>query len=74
MMGKNKSTPRDLSQDEIRLIQMLKALSNPVRFQIIQILTEKRVCITGEIVDFTSLAQSTTSQHLQLMDPPPVTA
>ena len=67
MMGKTKSTPRDLSQDEIRLIQMLKALSNPVRFQIIQILAEKRVCITGEIVEFTSLAQSTTSQHLQVL-------
>ena len=46
---------------------MLKALGNPVRFQIVQILAEKQVCITGEIVEATTLAQSTVSQHLKVL-------
>ena len=56
-----------LTPDEQRLNIMLKALGNPVRFQIVQILAEKRVCITGEIVEFTTLAQSTVSQHLKVL-------
>ena len=58
---------RTLNSDEQRLAKMLKALGNPVRFQIIQILTERRTCITGEIVDQTTLAQSTVSQHLKVL-------
>jgi ubiquinone/menaquinone biosynthesis C-methylase UbiE/DNA-binding transcriptional ArsR family regulator len=46
---------------------MMKALGNPVRFQIVQILAEKQTCITGEIVEFTTLAQSTVSQHLKVL-------
>lgn len=56
-----------LSNDEMRLAKMLKALGNPVRFQIMQILAEKQICITGEIVEFTTLAQSTVSQHLKVL-------
>ncbi len=53
-MVKANPTPRTLTTDEQRLAQMLKALGNPVRFQILQILAEKQMCITGEIVDFTT--------------------
>jgi ArsR family transcriptional regulator len=56
-----------LSPDDQRLARMLKALGNPVRYQIIQILAEKQVCITGEIVELTTLAQSTVSQHLKVL-------
>ena len=56
-----------MTRDEQRLARMLKALGNPVRFQIVQILAEKRMCITGEIVEFTTLAQSTVSQHLKVL-------
>lgn len=56
-----------LAEDEKRLAAMLKALGNPVRFQIMQILAEKKMCITGEIVEFTTLAQSTVSQHLKVL-------
>ena len=56
-----------LSTDQERLAQMLKALGNPVRFQIMQTLAERRSCITGEIVEFTTLAQSTVSQHLKVL-------
>ena len=56
-----------LTQDEVRLANMLKALGNPVRFQIMQHLTEMQTCITGEIVEYTTLAQSTVSQHLKVL-------
>jgi hypothetical protein len=46
---KENPTLRVLNSDEHRLAQMSKALGNPVRFQIVQILAEKQVCITGVI-------------------------
>jgi len=52
---------------KFRLANMLKALGNPVRFQIMQHLTEMQTCITGEIVEYTTLAQSTVSQHLKVL-------
>ncbi len=66
-MTKANSTIRSLTTDEQRLASMLKALGNPVRFKILQILAEKQMCITGEIVEFTTLAQSTVSQHLKVL-------
>ena len=66
-MSKPNAILRPLTQDEERLAKMLKALGNPVRFQIVQILAEKQACITGEIVEFTTLAQSTVSQHLKVL-------
>jgi ArsR family transcriptional regulator, arsenate/arsenite/antimonite-responsive transcriptional repressor len=66
-MAKTNPTLRALTPDELRIAKMLKALGNPVRFQIMQILAEKQVCITGEIVEFTTLAQSTVSQHLKVL-------
>lgn len=64
---KENSTVRPITKNEERLARMLKALGNPVRFQIVQILAEKQMCITGEIVEFTNLAQSTVSQHLKVL-------
>ena len=64
---KTNTTQRPLNEDEQRLAKMLKALGNPVRFYIIQVLAEKQACITGEIVEFTTLAQSTVSQHLKVL-------
>ncbi len=55
------------TQDEERLVQMLKALGNPIRFRIMQTLAERKTCITQEIVDTTPLAQSTVSQHLKVL-------
>lgn len=56
-----------LQPGQIRLANMLKALGNPVRFQIIEFLARKKVCITADIVDATPLAQSTVSQHLKVL-------
>jgi ArsR family transcriptional regulator len=66
-MAKLNATTKTLTLEEQRLARMLKALGNPVRFQIVQILAEKQTCITGEIVEFTTLAQSTVSQHLKVL-------
>lgn len=55
------------SADEARLVKMLKALGNPIRFQIMKTLAERQTCITQEIVATTPLAQSTVSQHLKVL-------
>ncbi|KPL79655.1 ArsR family transcriptional regulator [Ornatilinea apprima] len=59
--------PHTLNADEERLVAMLKALGNPVRFRIMKYLAENPVCITGDIVAFAALAQSTVSQHLKVL-------
>jgi ArsR family transcriptional regulator, arsenate/arsenite/antimonite-responsive transcriptional repressor len=56
-----------LSPEKQRLAKMLKALGNPVRFQIIEFLAEHQMCITNDIVENTPLAQSTVSQHLKVL-------
>jgi ArsR family transcriptional regulator len=59
--------PKNLPSDKQRLAQMLKALGNPIRFQIVETLAERQACITNEIVATTPLAQSTVSQHLKVL-------
>jgi DNA-binding transcriptional ArsR family regulator len=66
MIGSRKRSAR-LAPDEARLARMLKALGNPIRFQIIKTLAERQTCITQEIVETTPLAQSTVSQHLKVL-------
>jgi ArsR family transcriptional regulator, arsenate/arsenite/antimonite-responsive transcriptional repressor len=56
-----------LSPEKQRLAKMLKALGNPVRFQIVEFLAENQMCITSDIVSNTPLAQSTVSQHLKVL-------
>lgn len=53
--------------DKQRLAKMLKALGNPVRFQIVEFLAHHPTCITNDIVHHTPLAQSTISQHLKVL-------
>lgn len=52
---------------ELRLAKMLKALGNPVRFEIMEMLAKRQTCMTYEIVQSTPLAQSTVSQHLKVL-------
>jgi ArsR family transcriptional regulator len=56
-----------LTTDEERLMQMMKALGNPARMQIVRYLSENPQCITGDIVDALPLAQATVSQHLKVL-------
>ena len=61
-----KTTP-ELSPEKQKLAKMLKALGNPVRFQIVEFLAANPVCVTNDIVKNTPLAQSTVSQHLKVL-------
>ena len=60
-------TTSALNTDKKRLALMLKALGNPIRFQIVEFLAENQTCITNDIVKHIPLAQSTISQHLKVL-------
>lgn len=60
-------TPITLTQDEERLLQICKALANPIRYKLVRYMVEHPQCITGELVEFADLAQSTVSQHLKVL-------
>lgn len=66
-MTKLVPTIQEMTSNELRLSQMLKALGNPLRFRIMQFMADHPVCITGDIVEFVELAQSTVSQHLKVL-------
>ncbi|MEM7127609.1 MAG: metalloregulator ArsR/SmtB family transcription factor [Chloroflexota bacterium] len=53
--------------DELRLIQMFKALSHPVRFSILKFLLMHPNCYTKDIVEAMPIAQATVSQHIKIL-------
>jgi predicted transcriptional regulator len=53
--------------DQQRLVEMFKALGNPLRFEILKFLVTHPGCITGDIVDHLPIAQATVSQHLKVL-------
>lgn len=58
----------DIDGDEqTQLVEMFKALGNPIRFEIMKFLVTHPGCITGDIVDYLPIAQSTVSQHLKVL-------
>jgi DNA-binding transcriptional ArsR family regulator len=48
-----------------KIAKYAKALSNPARVAILQLLIKKQACICGDIVNELPLSQSTVSQHLK---------
>ncbi len=48
-----------------RLARYAKALSHPVRIEILELLENESCCFTGDMVNVFPLAQSTISQHLK---------
>lgn len=56
-----------LSKEELRLVQMFKALGNPTRMEILKNLAECQHCICNDLVIVLPLAQSTVSQHLKVL-------
>jgi len=60
-------SPQVMVREKERLAKMLKALGNPIRFQIVEFLAANQTCITNDIVKNTPLAQSTVSQHLKVL-------
>ena len=60
-------TLRISGKEQARLVGMLKALGNPIRFEIIKFLVTHPGCITGDIVEYLPIAQATVSQHLKVL-------
>ena len=54
-------------KEQEQLVAMLKALGNPIRFEIIKFLVTHPGCITGDIVEYLPIAQATVSQHLKVL-------
>lgn len=48
-----------------KIAKYAKALANPARVAILQVLLKKQACICGDIVEELPLSQSTVSQHLK---------
>ena len=53
--------------DDVELAATLKALGNPVRLRLVRYMLAHPGCITGDLVEFADLAQSTVSRHLQVL-------
>jgi ArsR family transcriptional regulator len=75
-MSKNLSccTPANLGEVEnaiqdsdAEFARLAAALGHPARVAIVRFLSEKGVCICGEIVEVLPLAQSSVSQHLKTL-------
>jgi ArsR family transcriptional regulator len=49
------------------LSSLCKALGHPARVRLIRILSEKGVCISGDLADAVDLAPSTVSEHLRIL-------
>lgn len=56
-----------LAGDDERLVAIFRALGNPLRMQLVRYMAEHPLCITGDLVQFSSLAQSTVSEHLKVL-------
>lgn len=52
---------------EARAVQMLRALANPARFRIVQLLAERKESVTADIADTLPLAQSSLFEHLSVL-------
>jgi ArsR family transcriptional regulator len=50
-----------------QLVEMLRAVANPVRYRILQILAERGECQCGPLGDQLPIAPSTLSQHLKVL-------
>ena len=56
-----------LQQTDQNLVDLFRALGHPARLRILRLLTERKACICGEIVEELPLAQATVSQHLKVL-------
>ena len=55
------------TQTDEELVAMLRAVANPVRYRILQILKERGECQGGPLGAALPIAQSTLSQHLRVL-------
>lgn len=66
-MVQKQLTSTDLTTDERRLAQIMKAMGNPTRMQLMRYLADNPQCITGDLVEVLPIAQATVSQHLKVL-------
>jgi ArsR family transcriptional regulator len=52
---------------DTEMVDVLKALANPVRFRIVQLLAARRECVVGDLVLELPVAQPTVSEHLKVL-------
>lgn len=58
----------NLTEEEKNMfVAVSKALGNDIRIEILEFMSVHPGCITGNIVDYLPLAQSTVSQHLKVL-------
>ena len=55
------------TQVDETLVEMLRAVANPVRYRILQILSETGECQCGPLGNQLPIAASTLSQHLKVL-------
>lgn len=53
--------------DDETLAAMAKAVAHPARLAIMKLLTQRKTCVTGDLVAELPLAQSTISEHLRIL-------
>jgi ArsR family transcriptional regulator, arsenate/arsenite/antimonite-responsive transcriptional repressor len=61
------ATAGGVAPDDETLASLAKALGHPARIRILRLLTDRRTCITRDVVDELPLAQSTVSEHLRIL-------
>ncbi len=60
-----KARRTEFSADDFAVI--CKALGHPARVRLLKILIDKGACISGDLAEEFSLAQSTVSEHLRIL-------
>jgi L-amino acid N-acyltransferase YncA/DNA-binding transcriptional ArsR family regulator len=58
---------REITAPQARAVRMLRALANPARLHIVQVLTERKDCTGAQLSQELGLAQSTLSEHLSAL-------
>jgi len=53
------------TEDQVKLARFAKAMGNPARIKILEILSERGCCYSGNIAEEFPIALSTLSQHLK---------
>ena len=67
-MSPSKSTePSAVTEFDMQLAELARALSHPARVAIVRHLATRGTCVCGQIVDVLPLAQATVSQHLKVL-------
>ncbi|MBP9892420.1 MAG: winged helix-turn-helix transcriptional regulator [Planctomycetes bacterium] len=59
--------PVEGDEADLDLASITKAMGHPARVKIIRMLSRRTTCVCGEIVNELPLAQSTVSQHLNVL-------